>query len=73
MPRSDALEQAGIDPEYPGGRFNMRPAIALWIVLLRNDGAEVRYLVVVLPSGTISGALRVPFLPFESLFLRPGR
>lgn len=44
-----------------------------WIVLLRNDGAAVRYLVVVMPEGTISGALRVPFLPFESLFLRPVR
>lgn len=42
-----------------------------WIVLLRNDEAEVRYLVVVMPDGRISGSLRIPFLPFESLFLRP--
>jgi hypothetical protein len=42
-----------------------------WIVLLRNDNEDVRYVVVVMPDGTISGALRVPFLPFESMFLRP--
>jgi len=42
-----------------------------WIVLLRNEDERVRYVVVVMPDGTISGALRVPFLPFESMFLRP--
>jgi hypothetical protein len=44
-----------------------------WIVLLRNMDAEVRYIVVVLPDGTIAGRLQVPFLPFEAGYLRPSR
>jgi hypothetical protein len=44
-----------------------------WIVLLRNTKAEVRYVTVVLPDGAIGGNLRVPFLPFEAMFLRPSR
>jgi hypothetical protein len=42
-----------------------------WIVLLRNRRDRVRYVVVVTPRGVIEGALRVPFLPHEELFLRP--
>jgi len=44
-----------------------------WVVLLRNDQDGVRYVVVVAPDGTISGALRIPFLPFEDIFMRPGQ
>jgi hypothetical protein len=39
-----------------------------WIVLLRNVGAEVRYIVVVNPDGAIAGRLRLPFLDFEAMF-----
>jgi hypothetical protein len=44
-----------------------------WIVLLRNREAKVRYVAVVLPDGTVAGALRIPFLPFEEGFLGPTR
>jgi hypothetical protein len=44
-----------------------------WIVLLRNMNAEVRYVVVVLPDGSIAGQLRIPFLEFEAMFLRESR
>jgi hypothetical protein len=44
-----------------------------WIVLLRNMEAEVRYIVVVLPDGSIAGRLQVPFLPFEGGYLQPSR
>jgi hypothetical protein len=42
-----------------------------WIVLLRNMQQQVRYIVVVLPDGTVGGRLQVPFLPFEAMFLQP--
>jgi hypothetical protein len=44
-----------------------------WIVLLRNREARDRFFVVVMPDGTVEGALRVPFLPSEELFMRPSR
>jgi hypothetical protein len=44
-----------------------------WIVLLRNMQAEVRYIVVVLPDGTVAGRLKVPFLEFEAGYLLPSR
>lgn len=42
-----------------------------WIVLLRNDERRTRYIVVVMPDGRLTGTLRVPFVAFEELFLRP--
>ena len=44
-----------------------------WIVLLRNREARVRYVVVVMPDGTVEGALQVPFLEFEEGFMQPSR
>jgi hypothetical protein len=44
-----------------------------WIALLRNRETRVRYVVVVMPDGTIEGALRVPFLPFEEGLMGPSR
>jgi hypothetical protein len=41
-----------------------------WIVLLRNDDSEVRYVVVVSPQGYVAGDVKAPFLPFEGMFLR---
>jgi hypothetical protein len=45
--------------------------IAPLVVLLRNDERRARYIVVVMPVGTVAGALRVPFVEFEDLFFRP--
>jgi hypothetical protein len=42
-----------------------------WLVLLRNDTRRFRYVVVVMPDGTVAGALSVPFLPHEDVFLAP--
>jgi hypothetical protein len=44
-----------------------------WIVLLRNPDRKIRYVAVVKPDGDVVDALRVPFLPFEDMFLHPSR
>jgi hypothetical protein len=42
-----------------------------WIVLIRNTERELRYVVVVMPDGTVSGRLQISMLPYEAMFLRP--
>jgi hypothetical protein len=41
------------------------------IVLLRNTARRVRYVAVVMPDGIISGALQVPFVLNEEVYLDP--
>ena len=42
-----------------------------WICLLRNRERELRYVVVVMPDGSVAGRLCVPFLPFEEMYMHP--
>jgi hypothetical protein len=64
----EAVEEPSNIAGQPATEFSY-VGLEPWIVLLRNMIEQVRYVIVVLPDGSIAGRLRVPFLEFEAGYL----